>query len=74
MTKDEVDMVREFFDQEIRGNDVQQVMKIYKMLTRGIKDENLGQILTTAITKHKGNNFDFFLEFVACSVKTNIKK
>ena len=71
---EEIDIVREFFDQEIRGNDAGQVMKTYSMLIKGIKDEELHQILIQAITKHKGNNFDFFLEFVACSVKDKLKK
>ena len=61
LSKDEVDIVREFFDQEIRGNDAMHVLKIYKMLIKGVLDEELHQILISAITKHKGNNFDFFL-------------
>ena len=57
---DEMELVREFFDEEIRGRDAQEVLKIYQILLKDIGNRKLRAILIEKISKFKGNDFAFF--------------
>ena len=71
---DEMEYIREFFDEEIRGRDALTVLGIYKLLFRDIKDQDMKQILIGKITKFKGNNFEFFHKLACIAVKDTTKE
>lgn len=54
---DEMENVREFFDEEIRGKDAEYVLRIYNMLLRDVLHSDLKRCLVDKITKFKGNDF-----------------
>ena len=56
----EMNLVKKFFDEEIRGKDASIVLEIYKEFFRDIADENFKQILIEKITRFKANDFEYF--------------
>jgi hypothetical protein len=56
----EMNLVKKFFDEEIRGKDASIVLEIYKEFFRDIVDENFKQILIEKITRFKANDFEYF--------------
>ena len=65
----EMESIREFFDEEIRGRDANTVVLVYKMLFRDISSQSLKIFLINKITKYKGNDFEFFHRLVGLAVK-----
>ena len=70
----EMESIREFFDEEIRGRDANTVVLVYKMLFRDIASQSLKIFLINKITKFKGNDFEFFHRMVGLAVKPTSKK
>ena len=70
----EMESIREFFDEEIRGRDANTVVLVYKMLFRDIESSALKIFLLNKITKFKGNDFEFFHRLVGLAVKPTSKK
>ena len=66
---DEMDNVQEFFDEEIRGRDAAHVLGIYQRLLSQIENEQVRQTLISKISKHKGNDFDFFQRLACVCIK-----
>ena len=60
LTADEMETVRAFFDEEIRGQDASQVLMVYRRLLSDISNKELYTIIIDRITKSKGNDFEFF--------------
>ena len=55
-----MESVKEFFDEEIRGRDAEEVLVIYTKLLKEIQNNELRHILIDRITRDKGNSFEFF--------------
>ena len=55
-----MNLVKKFFDEEIRGKDASIVLEINKEFFRDIVDENFKQILIEKITRFKANDFEYF--------------
>jgi len=68
----EVEHAREFFDEEIRGQDTHQVLQIYQRLFSQLKHPLLRQIMLENITTYKGNDFTFFQKLVIHCVSSPI--
>ena len=64
LTSKEMESVKEFFDEEIRGHDGESVLRIYQQLLKDVQNRELKHILIDRITKERGNSFEFFHEFV----------
>ena len=69
LTPDEMETVRAFFDEEIRGQDASQVLRVYQRLLSNISNKELYTIIIDRITKSKGNDFEFFHVLVSQIVK-----
>lgn len=69
LSPQEMESIREYFDEEIRGRDALTVVLAYKMLFRDISSQTLKIFLINQITKHKGNDFEFFHRLACMAVK-----
>lgn len=69
LSPQEMESIREFFDEEIRGRDALAVVLTYKMLFRDISSQSLKMYLISQITKYKGNDFAFFHRLACVAVK-----
>ena len=69
LDQQEMESIREFFDEEIRGRDANTVVKVYRLLFQDISSGPLRIFLINKITKFKGNDFEFFHKMVGQAVK-----
>lgn len=70
----EMESIRDFFDEEIRGRDATTVLTVYKMLLRDISFQTLKIFLIDKITKFKGNDFQFFHRLACMAVKPTTRR
>lgn len=70
----EMDCIRDFFDEEIRGRDAATVLEVYRMLLRDITFQSLKIFLIDKITKFKGNDFQFFHRLASMAVKPTTRR